>query len=869
MSLDSALSIASGGLANINAQFALISQNVANAATPGYATELSSQEAMTADGVGVGVRAGPARLQIDQALQTSLTQQNALVSNATTTQTALQAIDSVLGTPGSGGDLGSLLGNLGDSFSTLLTAPSNQTQQSAVVASATTLAQGINTLSAAYTQQRQAAQNGIGSALSTLNSTLSDIGQISNQIIALKPTNQTTADLENQRNSAVQSLSQLLDIKTVEQPNGDLQIYTATGMSLPTRDGSNPFTIANASTLPGSYYPGGGLPGITLDGSDVTSQMSGGQIGADVTLRDTTLPTGQGELDEFAYGVASRFAAQGLTLFTDPQGNVPAAGGTPAQSGYVGFSSTIQVNAAVAADPSLVRDGTKHDRRQPHRSRCFHAEPRRRAGRLHHADLQHRQLCARHPGPKRREPNAIEHQRPRRRRHPERTVQRRRCPVGLRHRPGFLPGPAKCHRNQQPGDGAGIADQPQHQGRLGQRSQHGHRDVADAQSAKRLQRQRPRDQRGARDVHSAPPGRAVSSSVSAGGFGIINTLIANSTNVHQQLDKLTEQVSTGLIAQTYAGLGDGAATSLNLSPQINALQTYQSNINQATGTMQVAQGALTQIQQIASTFVADIPNLNGLFPSEVDSVASNARSALAQLTNLLDTKDGNVYVFGGQDTTNPPIPTPDAILTSGFYTQINAAVSALPANGAAATVASTLAIASSNAAGTSPFSAYMSQPASAIGTQVVQTGEDSTVQTGLLASGNSVATSTGTSTTGSYMRDLMRALATLGSMSSSQVNDPGFAGLIQDTGASLNDLTTAMSTDIGILGTNQSNLTTVQTQLTATSTALSNQVSSAQDVDMAATLSAMTNTQTQLQASYRLITGETSLSLVNFLPATA
>ena len=75
----------------------------------------------------------------------------------------------------------------------------------------------------------------------------------------------------------------------------------------------------------------------------------------------------------------------------------------------------------------------------------------------------------------------------------------------------------------------------------------------------------------------------------------------------------------------------------------------------------------------------------------------------------------------------------------------------------------------------------MSQPTSAISAPVVQTGDGSTVQTGLLASANSVAVSSGTSTTGSYMRDLMRALATIGSMSSSQANDPNFAALVQDT----------------------------------------------------------------------------------------
>ena len=58
--------------------------------------------------------------------------------------------------------------------------------------------------------QRQAAQNDLRSAITTLNSTLATIGQLSNQIVALQPSNQSTADLQNQRNAAVQTLSQLL-----------------------------------------------------------------------------------------------------------------------------------------------------------------------------------------------------------------------------------------------------------------------------------------------------------------------------------------------------------------------------------------------------------------------------------------------------------------------------------------------------------------------------------------------------------------------------------------------------------------------------------------------------------------------------------
>src|SRR6185437_2021173 len=358
MSLEGALSIASGGLANINRQLALVSQNVANAGTPNYAAEISGQHSLTADGQGLGVISDPATRIIDKGLQDQIIQQNATVAGLQTTQTALQAIDAVQGTPGQGSDLASLLGKVQDQFSTLLTDPSNQTQQSAVVSAAANLAQGINTLSSAYTGQRQAAQNDIGDAVDTLNATLATIGTLSNRIVAQRAGGQSTADLENQRDAAVQTLSQLVSIKTLEQPNGDLMVVTTAGLALPTHAQSGQIRIADATMQPQASYPGGGVPGITLNGVDVTAQFQDGRIGADLGLRDSTLPTWQGELDEFAQTLASRFAAQGLTLFSDPTGAVPSSAGVPVQTGYVGFAGTIQVNPAVSATPSLVRDGT-------------------------------------------------------------------------------------------------------------------------------------------------------------------------------------------------------------------------------------------------------------------------------------------------------------------------------------------------------------------------------------------------------------------------------------------------------------------------------------------------------------------------------
>lgn len=375
MSLNAALSIATNSLANVNSQLALVSHNVANADTPGYVSETSTQKTLTADGVGLGIVTGPATRNLDAALQAQVFQQNATVAGLQTTQTALQAIDAVQGTPGQGGDIASLLGQLQDQFSSLLNDPSNQTQQSAVVSAASTLAGTINTLSNTYTQQRQTAENNVVSEVNTINTTLGTIGQLNAQIVNLQSGGQSTADLENQRDQAVQQLEQVVDVNTLVQPDGNMLITTAGGVALPTNATSNPLSTSSVNVPPGTYYPGGGIPAITLDGADVTGQLTGGQLGANITLRDTTLPTYQAELDEFSQNLASRFSAQGLTLFSDPNGNVPAGGGTPVQQGYVGFASEIQVNPAVQADPSLVRDGTNAIAGSPTGAAAFTPNP--------------------------------------------------------------------------------------------------------------------------------------------------------------------------------------------------------------------------------------------------------------------------------------------------------------------------------------------------------------------------------------------------------------------------------------------------------------------------------------------------------------
>lgn len=316
-----------------------------------------------------------------------------------------------------------------------------------------------------------------------------------------------------------------------------------------------------------------------------------------------------------------------------------------------------------------------------------------------------------------------------------------------------------------------------------------------------------------------------------GPTGILGTLTSDSSAIKAQLDVALEQQTTGLVSQTYSGLGANAQTSLDLNPQVAHLTTWQNNISAASSRLSITQSVLTQIDQIATNFYAQSNNINNVGVSEASTIAANAKVALQQVAQLLNTKDGNVYIFAGQDTGNPPIPDTSAATLS-------AAALAVPQTGA-------------------PFSSTISSTV-----PTIEVGEGQSVQVGLLANQNTLSVSTGATTTGSYTRDIMQGLATLASLTPGTAAQSGAAA----AGTLLSGAITALSDEQGALGEIQSSLTARQTSMTATQTALTDQVSNVQDVDAAATITKVQALQTQLQASYQLIAGMKTLSLSNFLP---
>lgn len=371
MTLDTSLSIALTGLRASAAGLRTVANNVANAETPGYTRKTLPTLATAPDETGMGVELADLRRNIDAALQREVFARGAVVSGLDTRETLLRGVEAVHGQPQDGDSLAGLMARLTDAFNALAADPSAATTQQEVVRAAGAIAAKLNGLSAAVTDARNRAHGELVTSARTVNDALAEIDRLTVQIRNAIASGHQVPDLEDRRDAALERLTAETGARFLIRSDGSILITGPNGFTWPTTKAKGaadgPLAIAPAELRAGSYYDpaGGTVPGVLVTDpgnptqpQDITAVLTGGRIGELIALRDSTLPTMQAELDEFAKTLARRFDQQGLRLFSDGMGNVPGESTLAVQAGYVGFAASIRVFAPVEADARLVRDGT-------------------------------------------------------------------------------------------------------------------------------------------------------------------------------------------------------------------------------------------------------------------------------------------------------------------------------------------------------------------------------------------------------------------------------------------------------------------------------------------------------------------------------
>jgi flagellar hook-associated protein 1 len=317
MGLSSALATAMSGLRANQASLSIVSGNIANAQTPGYVTQTPNQIEVATGATGTSVDVTGVSRQLDLYVQSQLRTETSGSGYADQMSNILGQLQSVYGTPGGTGTLETTYSNFTSALQALSTSQGSESAQTAALGAAQSLAQTLNTTTQGIQSLRTNVNQDIGNSVSQANADMSTIATVNGQLQGLAPTDPAAATLEDQRDSAINDLSKLMDIKTVTNSSNEVSVFTTSGVQLVGDQLSSKMAFTSPGTLTASnlyssnpaqnnigsltiQLPNGGSYDMIAN-----KAISSGQIAADLTLRDTTLVQAQNQVDQLAATMSS------------------------------------------------------------------------------------------------------------------------------------------------------------------------------------------------------------------------------------------------------------------------------------------------------------------------------------------------------------------------------------------------------------------------------------------------------------------------------------------------------------------------------------------------------------------------------------
>ncbi|WP_263365863.1 flagellar hook-associated protein FlgK [Edaphobacter bradus] len=341
-SLTALLDMSRQTLAADQAALNITSNNIANQNTPGYTREVATWhpgDTVNIGGLSVGSGASvDAISQRDRVLEQRVQQQTQIQSQSAALSTALRQVVDVFGLTSSSTSsattaLGSAIDSFFNSLSTLTTHPSDSSTRQSVLSAASTLVNAFNSAANQLSSISSGLDQQAGTIVGQVNSLTSAIASLNQQISALSP-NADAGTLEDQRQHDIAQLSQYIGLNQITTENNGITLTTSNGAVLVS--GNNAYAL-NTTTVSGVTHilAGAGTP------QDVTSGLTGGQLGGILEARDQQIPTFSSQLDQLAYAIGTQLNQRNQQGFDD--------NGNPGQALFIlpatasGAAATIAV----------------------------------------------------------------------------------------------------------------------------------------------------------------------------------------------------------------------------------------------------------------------------------------------------------------------------------------------------------------------------------------------------------------------------------------------------------------------------------------------------------------------------------------------
>jgi flagellar hook-associated protein 1 FlgK len=345
------------GLSATSRQAEILSSNVANATTPGYARRQVSLGSAVLAGHGQGVQVLGVTRDVDRQLLGERRIAQAGGGDRDARAAFLARVEQALGTPDSAGSLAARLAAFDQALVEAAGRPDSQARLNGIASTAKSLVAGLAAATRDIQTARATADRQISDEVGKLNSTLAQLQELNVELRSFTGAGRDISALLDKRQQLVDQISSIVPVREIPRDLNQIALFTTGGA--PLLEGSAAVIgFATTHTItPEMTQASGGLSGITINGrpydtAGSASPILGGSLGALFAVRDELAVNAQGKLDAAARDLVERFASATVdpTLAPGAPGLFTDAGAAFDPLDEAGLAGRLTLNAA--ADPA-------------------------------------------------------------------------------------------------------------------------------------------------------------------------------------------------------------------------------------------------------------------------------------------------------------------------------------------------------------------------------------------------------------------------------------------------------------------------------------------------------------------------------------
>jgi len=356
-SISTLFDMSRGALVADQAALNATANNVANQNTAGYTDQVVSFQAtdtVTLNGTQfAGAPTTTTTSTRDRVLEQRVQQQMQLQSASSAESDAMTQIQNAFGVTGSGTSAGSTqLGTALNSFFGSLTAlagnPADAATQQGVLSAANVLASTFNSAAAQLTSVQTTLNSNLSSSVTAVNALTKTIAGLNQQISSTSP-NGDAGTLEDQRQLAIEQLSQYVGLDQITTQGNGITLTTQGGSVLV--QGSTASALSAVTIQGGQYTTAPTTEILDSSGNNISAGIHGGSIGGQLTAQNVDLPAAVLSLNNLTMQVGVAVNTQnaaGLTTTGAPGGAIFSWPGSPAAGIFVGVSNPSAIASAAA-----------------------------------------------------------------------------------------------------------------------------------------------------------------------------------------------------------------------------------------------------------------------------------------------------------------------------------------------------------------------------------------------------------------------------------------------------------------------------------------------------------------------------------------